>query len=143
MDLHLKNKVVLITGAAGKKGSIGHTLLQHLVEEGAIPAVIDRNERGFGYIKEIQKRGTDALFCQADVTDPYQVEKAVERIASHYGRIDVVLNNVGVNDGVNLDASYDEFIGFPKTESSQLFPDGKIRPAPVKKIQRQYFKYWL
>lgn len=39
MDLELKNKVVLITGAAGHKGSIGETIVQHLVAEGAIPAV--------------------------------------------------------------------------------------------------------
>ena len=47
MDLDLKNKIIVITGAAGIKGSIGETILQHLAEEGAIPAVIDRNDRGF------------------------------------------------------------------------------------------------
>ncbi len=47
MDLGLKDKVVVISGAAGKEGSIGETILQNLVNEGAIPAVIDRNDRGF------------------------------------------------------------------------------------------------
>lgn len=56
MDLGLKGKVVVITGAAGLKGSIGETILQHLAAEGAIPAVIDRNDRGFAYIEEIQKQ---------------------------------------------------------------------------------------
>lgn len=121
MDLHLKNKIVLITGAAGKKGSIGETLLQRLVEEGAIPAVIDRNDRGFGYVEDIQKKGTDALFCQADVTEPEQVKKAVERIAEKYGRIDVVLNNVGANDGVGLDGSYEEFMDSLKLNLVSFF----------------------
>ena len=46
MDLELKDKVVVISGAAGIKGSIGETMVRHLVNEGAIPAIIDRNDRG-------------------------------------------------------------------------------------------------
>ncbi len=110
MDLHLKNKVVVISGAAGKEGSIGETILQRLAEEGAIPAVIDRNERGLGYVEKIRKNGIDAIFCGTDVTRPDQVKNAVDTIAKKYGHIDVVLNNVGVNDGVGLDASYEEFM---------------------------------
>ena len=56
MDLGLRGKVVVITGAAGLKGSIGATILQQLAEEGAIPAVIDRNDRGFAYVEELQKK---------------------------------------------------------------------------------------
>ena len=40
MDLHLKNKVVVITGAAGIKGSIGETIVQSLASEGAIPVIV-------------------------------------------------------------------------------------------------------
>ncbi|MGB5387524.1 MAG: short-chain dehydrogenase, partial [Eudoraea sp.] len=45
MDLGLKDKVIVISGAAGMEGSIGETILQNLVYEGAIPAIIDRNDR--------------------------------------------------------------------------------------------------
>jgi L-fucose dehydrogenase len=38
------------------------------------------------------------------------MEKAVAEIAKKYGRIDVVINNVGVNDGAGLDATYEEFM---------------------------------
>ena len=110
MDLELKDKVVVISGAAGIKGSIGETMLGHLVNEGAIPAIIDRNDRGFEYVEEIQKKGIDATFCKTDVTDPDQIENAVNTIAKKYGRIDVVINNVGVNDGVGLNASYEDFM---------------------------------
>ena len=110
MNLELKGKVVVITGAAGMKGSIGETMLQHLVAEGAIPAIIDRNDTGFGYVKEIQEKGIDATFCKTDVTDAEQIENAVKTITEKYGRIDVVINNVGVNDGVGLDASYEDFM---------------------------------
>lgn len=110
MDLKLKDKVVVITGAAGKEGSIGHTILFSLAEEGAIPAVVDRNDRGYGYVDKIKENGIDAIFCKTDVTDPKQIERAVDKITEKYGRIDAVINNVGVNDGVGLDASYEEFM---------------------------------
>lgn len=121
MDLHLKDKVVVITGAAGKEGSIGETILQNLAEEGAIPAVIDRNDRGFGYIEKIQQKGIDAIFCKTDVTNPEQIKNAVDTIAKKYGRIDAVINNVGVNDGVGLDASYEEFMDSLKLNMVSYF----------------------
>ena len=37
MDLGLKDKVVVVTGAAGIEGSIGETIVRHLAKEGAYP----------------------------------------------------------------------------------------------------------
>ena len=121
MDLNLKGKVVVISGAAGIKGSIGETILQKLADEGAIPAVIDRNKRGFEYVAELQKRGIDATFYQTDVTKPEEVKVAIEAISAKYNRIDVVINNVGVNDGVGLDASYEEFMDSLKLNMVSYF----------------------
>ena len=121
MDLGLKDKVVVISGAAGKEGSIGETILQNLVIEGAIPAVIDRNDRGFDYIEQIRKKGIDAIFCKTDVTNPEQIKKAVDTIAEKYGKIDVVINNVGVNDGIGLDATYEEFMNSLKLNVVSYF----------------------
>ncbi|MEM9329518.1 MAG: SDR family oxidoreductase [Bacteroidota bacterium] len=110
MELGLSEKIVLITGAAGMKGSIGETMVQALVAEGAIPAILDRNPRGHDYAKELQERGTDALFAPTDMTRPDQIRDSVAKVIAQYGRIDVVINNVGVNDGVNLDSSYEELL---------------------------------
>lgn len=110
MDLQLKDKVVAISGAAGKKGSIGETILQNLVREGAKVAMIDRNKRGLDYAREIKEKGMEAAFFQADVTQPEEVQKVVQEIVGKYGKIDVVINNVGVNDGAGLDSSYQEFM---------------------------------
>ncbi|MGB3801443.1 MAG: SDR family NAD(P)-dependent oxidoreductase, partial [Lewinella sp.] len=74
MKTNLADKIVVISGAAGKRGSIGQVMLQRLAEEGAIPAVLDRNDRGQIYVEELQQRGTDALFVQTDVTRPEQIE---------------------------------------------------------------------
>ncbi|WMI66198.1 SDR family oxidoreductase [Aestuariibaculum sp. YM273] len=110
MDLHLKDKVVVVTGAAGIKGSIGETIVQRLADEGAIPVIVCRNDRGFGYEKELQEKGVDSIFIKTDLTDPVQIEAAVKTIAEKYGRIDALINNVGVNDGAGLDASIDDFM---------------------------------
>lgn len=110
MELNLKGKVVIITGAAGRKGSIGETLLRALAREGAVTAIIDRNDRGFGYVEELKSSGAESMFVKTDVTKPEQVEIAVSKAIEKYGKIDVVINNVGVNDSVGLDASYDEFL---------------------------------
>ncbi len=110
MNLNLKDKIVVISGAAGIRGSIGETMLQSLAEEGAIPAIIDRNDRGFEYVEELQGKGIDALFVKTDVTDPDQMESAMNKVIEKYDQIDVLINNVGVNDGAGLEATYDEFM---------------------------------
>ncbi|AXT50256.1 SDR family oxidoreductase [Aquimarina sp. BL5] len=110
MDLGLKDKIVVVTGAAGIKGSIGETIVNHLANEGAIPVIVCRNDRGFGYEKELQDRGIDALFVKTDLSDAVQIETAVKKIEKKYGKIDALINNVGVNDGAGLDASIDDFM---------------------------------
>ncbi|AOW17818.1 short-chain dehydrogenase [Polaribacter vadi] len=110
MDLQLKDKIVVVTGAAGIKGSIGETIVQSLANEGAIPVIVCRNNRGYGYEKELQEKGIDALFVKTDVTETKQIEAAVKIIVAKYGKIDVLINNVGVNDGTGLDASIDDFV---------------------------------
>lgn len=110
MDLHLKDKIVVVTGAAGEKGSIGETIVQSLAKEGAIPVIVCRNDRGYGYEKELKAKGIDALFVKTDLKDSKQIEEAVKIIGEKYGRIDALINNVGVNDGVGLDASIEDFI---------------------------------
>jgi len=110
MDLHLKNKVVVVTGAAGIKGSIGETIVQSLANEGAIPVIVCRNDRGYGYEKELKEKGIDALFVKTDLKNPLEIEAAAKIIGEKYGRIDALINNVGVNDGAGLDASIEDFM---------------------------------
>src|SRR5690606_15770552 len=110
MDLNLKGKIVVVTGGAGKNGSIGETIVRHIVAEGGIPAIIDRNERGFQLIDSLRAQGVDALFIQTDVTDPEACKGAIDEIVRKYNRIDVLVNNVGVNDGKGLDSTYEEFM---------------------------------
>ncbi|AXP80028.1 3-oxoacyl-(acyl-carrier-protein) reductase FabG [Mariniflexile rhizosphaerae] len=133
MDLHLKDKVVVVTGAAGIKGSIGETIVQSLANEGAIPVIVCRNDRGYGYEKELHERGIDALFVKTDLTQPDQIEAAVKAIAEKYGRIDALINNVGVNDGVGLDASIDDFMWSLKLNLVSFFVMTKYCLPYIKK----------
>ncbi|MFZ0596584.1 MAG: SDR family NAD(P)-dependent oxidoreductase, partial [Flavobacterium sp.] len=91
MDLHLKNKIIVVSGSAGKQGSIGETIINRIADEGGIPVLIDRNSRGADYASAFQKKGIDSLFVQTDVTDPVEIENAVKKIIEKYGRIDAVI----------------------------------------------------
>lgn len=110
MDLHLKDKIVVVTGAAGEKGSIGETIVQSLANEGAIPVIVCRNDRGYGYEKALKDKGIDALFVKTDLKDPKQIDAAAKMIGEKYGRIDALINNVGVNDGAGLDTTIEAFM---------------------------------
>ena len=121
MDLGLKGKVVIINGGGGKKGSIGVSLFERLAEEGAIPVILDISERGLKYVDEIIRKGGEAFFYRTDVTKPEEVQEAIARISEKYGKIDVVINNVGQNDGVGLDGSFEAFMDSIKLNLGSYF----------------------
>ncbi|WP_031428591.1 SDR family oxidoreductase [Flavimarina sp. Hel_I_48] len=133
MDLKLKDKVILVTGGDGIAGSIGQTIVFALAKEGAIPVIVGRNDRGVDHEKELREMGIDGMFIKTDVTRTEQIKSAVSKIEDHYGRIDAVVNNVGVNDGVNLDASVDEFIDSLKLNLISYFATVKYALPLLKK----------
>lgn len=135
MDLGLKDKVVVVTGAAGLKGSIGETIVQALANEGAIPVLVDRNDRGIAYANELQGRGIDSIFVKTDLSDPTQIEAASKTIGEKYGRIDALINNIGVNDGVGLDASIDDFMTSLKLNLVSFFAMTKYCLPYIKKAK--------
>ncbi|MFI1743276.1 SDR family oxidoreductase [Thalassobellus sediminis] len=135
MDLGLKGKVVVVTGAAGIKGSIGETIVQHLAAEGAIPVIVCRNDRGFGYEKALQEQGIDALFVKTDLSDYKQIEQATKVIENKYGRVDALINNVGVNDGAGLNASMDDFMYSIKLNMVSYFAMTKYCLPMIKKVK--------
>lgn len=135
MDLGLKGKVVVVTGAAGIKGSIGETIVQHLAAEGAIPVIVCRNDRGYGYEKALQDQGIDALFIKTDLSDYKQIEQASKVIEKKYGRVDALINNVGVNDGVGLDASMEDFMYSVKLNMVSYFAMTKYCLPMIKKVK--------
>ena len=110
MDLQLQNKVIIVTG--GSKG-IGLGIVQTLVKEGAIPVIVSRNKDSIlDVINSYKNDGIELTYAIAELSDAKQCEAAVATVIKKYGRIDGLVNNAGVNDGVGLEhGNYDDFIG--------------------------------
>ena len=101
MDLKLQEKIILVTG--GSKG-IGHAISHVLAADGAIPFIVSRDEKSILQTKEeIEKKGGKCAFAIAELTDPEQCKRAVEKAISLYGTLHGLVNNAGVNDGVGLE----------------------------------------
>lgn len=109
MDLQLKDKVIIVTG--GAKG-IGEGIVKMLASEGAIPVIIGRNDAdNQKVVTEIICSGGNAFQVSAELSRPEECENAVKDVIAHFGRLDGLVNNAGVNDGVNLEnGSYDAFM---------------------------------
>jgi L-fucose dehydrogenase len=101
MDLKLKDKVTLITG--GAKG-IGAAIAQTVAQEGAIPVIVDRDQEAAEKLHEdLRKRGSVSYVVVAELATAEACSGAVEQTVKKLGRIDALVNNAGVNDGVGLE----------------------------------------
>jgi L-fucose dehydrogenase len=109
MDLHLKNKVIIVTG--GAKG-IGEAIVKLLAEEGAIPVIIGRKESdNLKVVHALKQLGLQVGQVEAELSEPAACKSAVAMVLATYGRIDGLVNNAGVNDSISLaSGTYDEFI---------------------------------
>ncbi len=91
----IKGRVIVITGGYGILGS---SMARCLAHAGAHVVIVGRNEeKGQALVKELTAAGTEALFCQADVLDREQLEKAKEDILAKFGHLDVLINAAGGN----------------------------------------------
>jgi len=109
MDLNLTNKVIIVTG--GAKG-IGKGISLTLAKEGAIPAIVGRNHSdNQAVVDEIVEAGGKAFAVEAELTKDSECRAAVEAVKNEFGRIEGLVNNAGVNDGVGLQkGSYADFV---------------------------------
>jgi L-fucose dehydrogenase len=101
MNLHLQDKVIVVTGAAS---GIGKSITHCLATERAIVCMIDRNIPALANcFCEINETGSKVFQLHAELTNPNECTIAIEKILTEYGRIDGLVNNAGVNDGVSLE----------------------------------------
>jgi glucose 1-dehydrogenase len=93
--MYLEDKVAIVTG--GSSG-IGQAIALAFAREGAAVAVnYARNAEGAeAAVKEIEGRGGRAIAIQADVSKPEDVKNLVRQTVQHFGRLDVMVNNAGV-----------------------------------------------
>lgn len=109
MDLQLQNKVILVSG--GARG-IGQAIVLALAREGAIPVIIGRKEADNNQtIAEVKAMGAQGYAVTAELTDPEACRNAIAQAVQLTGRLDGLVNNAGVNDGVGLESgNYEAFM---------------------------------
>ncbi|MFB2120243.1 SDR family oxidoreductase [Parapedobacter sp. 2B3] len=109
MDLKLREKVIVVTG--GAKG-IGKGIVLALAAEGAIPVIVGRKQADNDKVRqEVEAIGGHAFCVEAELTRPEDCKRAVNDTLARFGRIDGLVNNAGVNDGVGLEnGSYQQFV---------------------------------
>jgi L-fucose dehydrogenase len=100
MDLHLAGKVVVVTGGAS---GIGQAVVELLSTEGAAVWIVDRDAAAAeDVVRRVSGISSPVHHAVADLTDPDQCRRAVETILQAETRVDGLVNNAGVNDGVGL-----------------------------------------
>jgi len=108
MPTDLQGKVAVVTGAAQ---GIGRAIAETLVDHGAIVALCDvQEEQGRATAAEL---GPNASFHPCNVADLAQVRDFIDGVAAKYGKIDIAVNNAGINtsrpeDRVTIDQYSEE-----------------------------------
>ena len=98
----LEGKVAVITGATG---GIGSTAAKIFAEEGAKVALVDLNEAALQEV--VSSIGEDsASYTVADVTQPDQTQAYVDAAVNHWGGVDVLLANAGIEGTLSPISDY-------------------------------------
>ncbi|MEZ2132797.1 MULTISPECIES: SDR family oxidoreductase [unclassified Sinorhizobium] len=93
--MELTGKVALVTGAGS---GIGKACALKFAAEGAHVAVLSRTASEVEKVRdEIVEAGGEAIALTADVSDEDQMHQAVERMVAHFGGLDIVVANAGIN----------------------------------------------
>lgn len=91
----IEGKVAIVTGAGS---GIGKATALLFAQEGARVTVSDINiEGGEATVAEIKKAGGEAIFARTDVTKAADCKALVAKTVKTFGRLDIALNNAGVN----------------------------------------------
>jgi NAD(P)-dependent dehydrogenase (short-subunit alcohol dehydrogenase family) len=94
----LAGRVAVVTGAGSRGPGIGNGRAAAilLARSGARVAILDRELRSAEETAQLMDPGAETLVLACDVSRPQDGEEAVQRVASAWGRIDILVNNVGV-----------------------------------------------
>jgi NAD(P)-dependent dehydrogenase (short-subunit alcohol dehydrogenase family) len=98
----LAGKVALVTG--GSRG-IGAASARALADEGANVAIsyVASPDKAEAVVAELKARGVEARAFKADQASTADVERLVQDVAKHFGRLDILINNAGVAVNAQVD----------------------------------------
>lgn len=91
----LNDKVALVTGGASGIGKAA--AIRFAVESARVVIADMQQEEGEKVRAQIEDIGAEAIFAPCDVSQPASVEKAVQTAADHFGGLNIVFANAGVN----------------------------------------------
>ena len=101
VDLHLRDKVVLITGGAQ---GIGGAISEACIEEGAVPVIVNRDTDAVReFAARLRSHGARFELLTVELKEPESCRLAVDETLRRCGRIDALVNNAGANDKVGLE----------------------------------------
>ena len=121
MDLNLKGKVAVVTG--GSLG-IGRAVTEALAAQGVRVAIVARSQ---GPLQKAADEisvasGTEILAVPADVSSTEQVEAMMDKVASHFGRIDILVNGAAHPGGL------------VRSEIENASPEGLLEDINIKVV---------
>jgi len=91
----LRNKVAIVTGG---NGGIGYGMALGLATAGARIVIAARNAaKSAAAVDLLKSGGADALAIEVDVTNEGSVTRLFEQTQSRCGRVDILINNAGIN----------------------------------------------
>jgi 3-oxoacyl-[acyl-carrier protein] reductase len=92
--MSLRNRVAVVTG--GTRG-IGRGIALGLAREGARIALVYRANKAAAQmaLRQLQAEGADCVAVETNIADPGRAEQLIKTVADRYGRVDVLVNNVG------------------------------------------------
>lgn len=92
--MKFENSVFVVTGAGS---GMGRELTLMLAEKGARVAAVDIDSGKLEETRRLAKQPEAALFCfTLDITDQNSVEELPEKVISHFGQVDAIVNNAGI-----------------------------------------------
>jgi NAD(P)-dependent dehydrogenase (short-subunit alcohol dehydrogenase family) len=95
MNVDLSGQVAIVTGGAA---GIGRAIASVLAENGAQVVIVDVDaEKARNTATEISTQSRSCVEMGADVADPDQMAKVSEQVLSRFGRLDILINNAGIN----------------------------------------------
>lgn len=101
------DRVAVVTGGAGGMGS---AIADRLAAEGATVVLVDRDPRVAAVVEDIAAQDRKAIAIAADLARPEECRRVADEALSRFGRVDVLINNAGINRrGALLDISVDDW----------------------------------
>lgn len=93
--MNVSGKTIMITGGAG---GLGSAMAKLLADNGATIAIMDMDQaKGSELAADLTAKGANAFFIPVDVTSEEDWKRAVEVTLEKTGRVDVLVNNAGIN----------------------------------------------